>query len=83
MSFIRKSASAIGKLLTVILLGTAFTAGLVGVVYMSLQGTEVKVPEIVGKNFDESERELEGLGLRIKKRADRYSEEAPNTILEQ
>ncbi len=83
MSFIKKSASAIGKLLTVILLGAAFTAGMVGVVYMSLQGSEVKVPEIVGKNFDESERQLESLGLRIKKRADRYSEEAPNTILEQ
>ncbi len=83
MSFVKKGASAIGKLVTVIVLGAAFVAGMTGVVYMSLQGTEVRVPEIVGKNFTESERELEGLGLRIKKRADRYSEEAPNTVLEQ
>src|SRR3954467_8601945 len=53
------------------------------VVYRSLQGSEVSVPEIVGKNFADSEKELEGLGLKIKKRADRYSEEAPNTVLEQ
>lgn len=83
MSFVRKSASALGKLIIAAVLGLAFVAGLAGVVFMSLQGAEVKVPEIVGKNFDESERELERLGLRIKKRADRYSEEAPNTILEQ
>jgi hypothetical protein len=54
-----------------------------GVVYLSLQGEELKVPEIVGKDLVESERELASLGLRIKKRADRYSNEKPNTILEQ
>jgi len=57
--------------------------GAVGVVYMSLQGQEMKVPEIVGKDLVESEKELASLGLRIKKRADRYSTEKPNTILEQ
>lgn len=83
MSFVKKGASALGKLIVVIVLGVAFVAGLAGVVFMSLQGSEVKVPEIVGKNFNDSEKELESLGLRIKKRADRYSEEAPNTVLEQ
>lgn len=83
MKFIKKSASAIGKLLTVLILAVAFLFGLGGVVYMSLQGAEVKVPEIVGKNFYESEKELASLGLRLKKRADRYSQEPPNTILEQ
>jgi hypothetical protein len=83
LSFVKKGATAIGKLVIVAVLGISFIAGLVGVVYTSLQGSEVKVPEIVGKNFVESELELEALGLRIKKRADRYSEEAPNTILEQ
>ncbi|MBK7708994.1 MAG: PASTA domain-containing protein [Acidobacteria bacterium] len=83
MGLIKKGASAIGKLITVIVLGVAFVAGLSGVVYMSLQGSEVRVPEIVGKNFADSERELESLGLKIKKRADRYSQEAPNTVLEQ
>lgn len=83
MSFIRKSTSALGKLIIVILLAATFLAGMVSVVYLSLQGEEIKVPEIVGKNFAETEKELASLGLRIKKRADRYSEEQPNTILEQ
>ncbi len=50
---------------------------------MSLQGEEMKVPEIVGKDVAESEKELAALGLKLKKRADRYSKEKPNTILEQ
>jgi hypothetical protein len=83
MSFIKKGASAFGKLFIVIALAGAFTVGAVGVVYMSLQGEELKVPEIVGKDLVESEKELASLGLRIKKRADRYSTEKPNTILEQ
>jgi beta-lactam-binding protein with PASTA domain len=83
MSFIKKTTSALGKLIMVVLLAAAFLAGLVSVVLLSLKGEEIKVPEIVGKNFAETEKELASLGLRIKKRADRYSEEAPNTILEQ
>jgi beta-lactam-binding protein with PASTA domain len=83
VSFVNKLGSALGKLLIVASLAAAFFVGMVYVVYRSLQGSEITVPEIVGKNYAESERELEGLGLRIKKRADRYSEEAPNTVLEQ
>ena len=83
MSFVGKLGSALGKLLIVASLAAAFLFGMGYVVYRSLQGSEITVPEIVGKNFAESEKELEALGLRIKKRADRYSEEAPNTVLEQ
>lgn len=83
MSFVKKSAAAFGKLFIVIALAGTFVVGLVGVVYMSLQGQEMKVPEIVGKDLVESEKELASLGLRIKKRADRFSNEKPNTILEQ
>jgi len=83
MGFIKKGASAFGKLLTVIALAGTFIVGLVGVVYMSLQGEALKVPEIVGKDFVESEKELSALGLRVKKRADRFSTEKPNTVLEQ
>ena len=72
-----------GKLLIVATLGFAFLIGMAFVVYRSLQGSEIVVPEIVGKNYADSEKELEGLGLKIKKRADRYSEESPNTVLEQ
>jgi CHASE3 domain sensor protein len=83
MGFIKKGASAFGKLFIVIALAATFIVGLVGVVYMSLQGQAMKVPEIVGKDLVESEKELASLGLKIKKRADRYSTEKPNTILEQ
>ncbi|MEO8072454.1 MAG: PASTA domain-containing protein [Acidobacteriota bacterium] len=83
MSFIQKGASAFGKLIIVIALAATFAVGLVGVVYMSLQGQEIKVPDLVGKDFTSGENELASLGLRIKKRADRLSSEKPNTILEQ
>lgn len=83
MGFIRSGVSALGKLFFVGLLAAAFLAGMAGVVYMSLQGNEIQVPEIVGKNFSESETQLASLGLKIKRRADRYSTEPPNTILEQ
>ena len=83
MSLIKSGFSAIGKLFIVVTLAATFLVGMVGVVYMSLQGDEIKVPEITGKDFVESEKELTALGLKIKKRADRYSNEKQNTILEQ
>jgi pyruvate/2-oxoglutarate dehydrogenase complex dihydrolipoamide acyltransferase (E2) component len=64
-------------------LAVAFLFGLAGVVYMSLQGTEIQVPEITGKDLSESEKELALLGLKIKKRADRVSAEKPGTVIEQ
>jgi len=83
VGFFKKGLSAVGKLLTVVALAGAFLVGLVGVVWLSLQGTEVKVPEVVGKDFGASEKELTQLGLKIKRRAFRFSEEKPNTIIEQ
>ncbi|MCD9187635.1 MAG: PASTA domain-containing protein [Pyrinomonadaceae bacterium] len=83
MGLIKSGFSAIGKLFIVIALAGTFLVGMGGVVYMSLQGQEIKVPEITGKDFVESEKELASLGLKIKRRADRYSTEKPNTILEQ
>ena len=61
----------------------AFMGAMAGVVYMSLSGAEVKVPDITGKDFVESEKELASLGLKIKKRADRPSADKINTVLEQ
>jgi beta-lactam-binding protein with PASTA domain len=83
MSLFKAGASAIGKLISIGVLLAVFLGGMVTVVYYSLQGREIKVPEITGKNFVESETELASLGLKIKKRADRVSSEAPNTIIEQ
>lgn len=83
MSLFKAGASAIGKLISLGVLLAVFLGGMVTVVYYSLQGREIKVPEITGKSFVESETELASLGLKIKKRADRVSAEAPNTIIEQ
>ena len=83
MSVLKSGFSAIGRLAALGLLAAAFLFGLAGVVYMSLQGAEIKVPEITGKDFSQSEKELALLGLKIKKRADRTSSEAPNTVIEQ
>ena len=83
MSFIKKSASAFGKLLIVLVLAGTFLVGLFTVIYLRLQGEEMKVPDIVGKDFVQSENELAELGLKIKKRADRASAEKPNTVIEQ
>ena len=83
MSFISKSVSALGKLATVGILLLAFLVGMAGVVYMSLSGEELKVPELVGKDFVAGEKELAALGLKIKKRADRVSTDPINTVLEQ
>jgi serine/threonine-protein kinase len=83
MSIISKGFSALGKLAIVAIMLAAFVGGMVGVVYMSLSGAEIKVPEIVGKDFVESEKELAALGLKIRKRADRVSGEQMNTVLEQ
>lgn len=83
MSIVGAGVSAIGRLAAVALLGAAFLFGMAGVVYMSLQGREVRVPEITGKELTEGERELASLGLKIKKRADRFSQEKPGTVIEQ
>lgn len=83
MSFIKAGVSALGKLVVVVVLAGAFLFGMISVVYLSLRGEEVKVPEVTGKDYYESEKLFADLGLKIKKRATRFSEEKPNTILEQ
>ena len=83
MSVISRSFSALGKLVFVGVLLAAFLGGMAGVVYMALSGEEVKVPDLVGKDFVESEKELAAMGLKLKRRADRPSAEKINTVLEQ
>ncbi len=83
MSIISSGFSAIGRLAVIGVLAGAFLFGMAGVVYMSLQGKEVQVPEITGKELSEGENELALLGLKIKKRADRFSQEKPGTVIEQ
>ncbi len=83
MGFISRTISAIGKLAALGAMLAAFLLGMALVVYMSLSGSEITVPEIVGKDVVESEKELAALGLKIRKRADRASTERMNTVLEQ
>ena len=83
MSILSTGFSALGKLAIVVVLLASFLAGMAGDVYMSLSGSVIQVPEIVGKDFVQSEKELASLGLKIRKRADRVSEEPMNTVLEQ
>ncbi len=83
MSLIKTITSAFGKMAIVAALLGAFLVGLVSVVWLSLRGDEIKVPEVVGKDVLESEKELAALGLKLKRRANRFSEEKPNTVLEQ
>lgn len=83
MGVVSSGFSAIGRLVGLAVLLAVFLFGLGGVVLMSLQGAEIKVPEITGKDLRESEKELALLGLKIKKRADRVSAEKPDTVIEQ
>lgn len=83
MGLVDKGLSAVGRLAMLAGLLLVFMFGMVGVVYMALQGAEIQVPEVTGKNIHDSERELAALGLKIKKRADRISAETPDTIIEQ
>ncbi len=83
MSVVKTGISALGKLVLLGILLAVFMGTMVGVVYVSLNGEEIKVPEIVGKDFVQSEKELAALGLKIKKRAERPSDKPINTVLEQ
>ncbi len=83
MDFLQKGASAIGRLLMLGALAATFIAGVLGVGYLQLKGNEITIPKVVGKNFNVGGDELAANGLRIKKISSRYSEEPPNTILEQ
>lgn len=83
MNVVKNGISAFGKLLVVLALTATFMVGLFGVFYVQLKGEEVKIPKIVGKNFNDGREDLADYGLRIRKISSRYSNEDPNTILEQ
>jgi serine/threonine-protein kinase len=83
VGFVNAGVSALTKLAIVGVLAVAFLFGLATVVVMSLQGSVVQVPEIVGKNLADSKSELASLGLKIQVRASRPTTDAPDTVLEQ
>ena len=83
MGIVNAGLSALTKLAIVVILAVAFLFGMATVVYMSLQGSVVQVPEIVGKNLADGKNELASLGLKIQVRASRPTTDPPDTVLEQ
>jgi beta-lactam-binding protein with PASTA domain len=84
VSLIKRSLSAVGKIGIIILIGVAFLFGLTSTVYLSLRSSEVKVPDVVGKDRLTAENALADSGLNIRVRATRPSADAkPDTILMQ
>ncbi len=83
MSFLDNGFSIVGRLSVILILLGAFFFGLGGTLFMALRSPEVQVPQVVGKDKLEGEKELEAMGLKIRQRATRFSQEKPNTILEQ
>lgn len=83
MGIVNAGLSALTKLAIFAALAVAFLFGMATVVYMSLQGSVVQVPEIVGKSLSDSKAELASLGLKIQVRASRPTTDSPDTILEQ
>jgi hypothetical protein len=83
VGIVNTGVSALTKLAIVGVLLAAFLFGMATVVYMSLQGSVVQVPEIVGKSLADSKAELASLGLKLQVRASRPTTDNPDTILEQ
>ncbi len=76
--------SLVQKLMTAIILAAAFFISAGMVVYMSLRGKEVKVPDLIGKSESDAEKLLGTEGLRLKVRSRTTDEKVQaNLISEQ
>lgn len=84
MSFGGRALSALGKVGIVLSIIVIFLFGFVGTVYLSLRTSEVKVPDVLGKDRFAAETMLSDVGLSIRIRGTRPSnEKKPDTILSQ
>jgi len=82
VSFITQGLTAVKRILIVAGIAIAFTAGLVGAIYLSLRSSETKVPDIVGKDRASAENTISSAGLNFRVRAMRPTSEAkPDTVL--
>ncbi|HKQ99298.1 MAG TPA: PASTA domain-containing protein, partial [Pyrinomonadaceae bacterium] len=79
----RRALSALGKVGIVLAVLVAFLFGLLGTVYLSLRTSEVKVPDVLGKDRLTAESMLDDAGLKIRVRGARPSGEKPDTVLSQ
>ena len=83
MSFGGRALSAFGKVGIVLSIIILFLFGFMGTVYLSLRTSEVKVPDVLGKDRYTAETLLNGVGLNIRIKSTRPSAEKPDTILSQ
>jgi beta-lactam-binding protein with PASTA domain len=84
VSFGGRALSALGKVGIVLSIIVIFLFGFVGTVYLSLRTSEVKVPDVLGKDRFAAETMLNDVGLSIRVRGTRPSnEKKPDTILSQ
>ena len=83
MNFGRRVLAALGKVGIVLAVLVAFLFGLLGTIYLSLRTSEVKVPDVLGKDRFAAETMLDDAGLKIRVRGARPSAEKPDTILSQ
>ncbi len=82
MSFITQGLTAVKRILIVVGIAIAFTAGLLGAIYLSLRSSETRVPDIVGKDRAAAEDTISSAGLNFRVRAMRPTSEAkPDTVL--
>lgn len=82
MSAIRQTLLIFKRIAIVIGIAIAFSAGLLGAIYLSLRSSETRVPDIVGKDRAAAESTISDAGLNFRVRATRPSSEAkPDTVL--
>ena len=79
----RRALTALGKVGIVLAVLIAFLFGLLGTVYLSLRTSEVKVPDVLGKDRFTAESMLDDAGLKIRVRGARPSAGKPDTVLSQ
>jgi len=82
VSFTTQALTALKRILIVVGIAIAFTAGLLGAIYLSLRSSETKVPDIVGKDRTSAENTISSAGLNFRVRATRPGGDAkPDTVL--
>lgn len=77
-----KVVSVLRRLSIIVAIAVTFLFGLATTVYLSLRSSEVRVPEVVGKDRFDAEKVLADAGLNFRVRATRPSNQSkPDTVL--
>lgn len=82
MNLVIRTVSVLRRLGIIIAIAITFLFGLATTVYLSLRSSEVRVPEVIGKDRFEAERVLADAGLNFRVRATRPSNQSKaDTVL--